>query len=107
MPSAFKSDTSVSIAPPARRHISCGLLLPALGVLILTAGLGLTLVFYLFAKKIPGQTFCHIFVNGSIYADEGVKDLHNGQQEVNLRGLLITSLTVRSFFPSLSLHNQA
>jgi hypothetical protein len=101
MPSTHKSDASVSIAPPARRNISCGLLLPALGVLILTAGLGLTLVFYLLAKKIPGQTVHQIFVNGSIYADEGVKDLHNGQQEVNLRGLLITSLTVRFFFAFL------
>ena len=75
----------VSVVPMRRRQIACSLLLPTLGVLILTAGLSLTLVFYLFAKKIPGQTFGHIFANGSLYVDEGLKrSVQNGQQEVNL-----------------------
>jgi hypothetical protein len=99
MSSNRKTNAPVSIVPLGRRLIACSLLLPTLGVLVLTSGLGLTLVFYLFAKKIPGQTFQHIFVNGSLYADEGLKrGVENGQQEVNLRGLLITSLTVCLFF---------
>jgi hypothetical protein len=61
------------------------------------------LIFYLLAMKIPGQSLYQIvFVNGSLFADEGVKHPSDGVQEANLRGLLITSTTVSfgiSFLP--------
>jgi hypothetical protein len=98
MSSTPKPDTSVSIVPLGRRRIHCHLLLPAIGILVITAGLGLALILYLLANKIPGQTLHQIVVNGSFYADEGLKYTRDGKEEVNLRGLLITSLTVRFTF---------
>jgi hypothetical protein len=89
------SDTPVSIVPLGRRRIRCHLLLPAIGILMLTGGLGLALIIYLVANKIPGQTLHQIaVVDGSFYADEGVKYTRDGKEEVNLRGLLISSLAV-------------
>jgi hypothetical protein len=94
----------VSTKPLGRRRIGFHLILRTLAVLVLTAGLGLTLTFYLLAMKIPGQSLYQIvFVNGSLFSDEGVKHLSDGVQEANLRGLLITSATVSftgiSFLP--------
>lgn len=85
-----------SIVASRRKQIAFHLLLPTLLILLLTAGLGIALIGYLVFTKIPGQTFHDVvFVNGSLYTNEGVKDLQDGRQEVNLRALLITSLTVR------------
>jgi hypothetical protein len=99
MTSLDKPDTSVFIVPLGRRLIGCRLLLPTLGILLLTAGVALGLILYLLAKKIPSQTLYEVvFVNGSLYADEGVRTLQEGHQEVNLRGLLFTSLVVRYLY---------
>jgi hypothetical protein len=96
---ADKPDTSVSIVQIRRRWIGCHLLLPTLGILLLTAGVGFAFILYLIATKIPGQTFYEVvFVNGSLYVDEGVKNLPDGHQEANLRGLLFTSLAVGHMF---------
>jgi hypothetical protein len=66
-----------------------------IGILMLTGGLSLALIIYLVANKIPGQTLHQIaVVDGSFYADEGVKYTRDGKEEVNLRGLLISSLAV-------------
>jgi hypothetical protein len=90
-----KPDSSVSVLPLGRRRIGYLLLLPTIGILLLIAGLGLALILYLLTKKIPNQTLQQIiFVNGSLYAEEGLKDLQDGRQEVKLQGLLITSFTV-------------
>lgn len=90
-----KPDSSVSVLPLGRRRIGYLLLLPTIGILLLIAGLGLALTLYLLTKKIPNQTLQQIiFVNGSLYVEEGLKDLQDGRQEVKLQGLLITSFTV-------------
>lgn len=90
-----KPDSSVSVLPLGRRRIGYLLLLPTISILLLIAGLGLALILYLLTKKIPNQTLQQIiFVNGSLYAEEGLKDLQDGRQEVKLQGLLITSFTV-------------
>lgn len=103
-PLTSDSNTQISTKQLGRRRISCVLVLPTLAVLFLTAGLGLALIFYLLAKKIPDQSLHQIiFVNGSLFADEGVKYLSDGQQDVNLRGLIITSTIVSSVF-FISLH---
>ena len=89
-----QSPPSITI-PSRRKQVALHLLFPTLVLVLLTAGLGIALICYLLFKKIPGQTLHEIiFVNGSLYADEGVKDLQDGRQEVNLEGLLISSLTV-------------
>lgn len=90
-----KPDSSVSVLPLGRRRIGYLLLLPTISILLLIAGLGLALILYLLTKKIPNQTLQQIiFVNGSLYVEEGLKDLQDGRQEVKLQGLLITSFTV-------------
>ncbi|KZP03619.1 hypothetical protein FIBSPDRAFT_879283, partial [Athelia psychrophila] len=50
---------SVNIA--GRKRLGWRLLIPALGVLVLTAGFGTALVVYLVLKRIPGQTFRDVF----------------------------------------------
>jgi|SRR5882762_8166532 hypothetical protein len=94
-----ESDTSASMAPLRRQMIGCRLLLPTLGILVLTAGVGLALISYLMANKMSRQTLHDVvFITGWLYADEGVRDLPDGHQEANLRGLLLTSLAVSHLF---------
>lgn len=89
------SPQRTAVSPLGRRRMGCRLLLPTIGILISTAGLGLALISYLLAKKIPSQTLHEIvFVNGSLYADEGTKTFPDGQQKTNLQGLLITAIIV-------------
>jgi len=85
MSSLHSQSPPPSIIASRRKQIAFHLLLPTFVLLLLTAGLGVALIGYLVFKKIPGQTLYDIvFINGSLYANEGVKDLQDGRQEANL-----------------------
>jgi hypothetical protein len=92
----------VSVNSLGKQRIGFNLLLPTLATILFTTGLGMVLIFYLLTVKVPGQSLDEIFVQHALYADEGVKYLSDGQQEAVLRGLIITSITVRTCFESFS-----
>jgi hypothetical protein len=76
---------------PRRQRISYGTLLPTLLVFILTSGLGIALIAWLWIRcKVPVS---EAFSTGYILADEGVKR-EGGMESATLRALTVTSFIV-------------
>jgi hypothetical protein len=74
----------MSVNSLGKQWIAFNLLLPTLATILFTTGLGMVLIFYLLAVKVPRQSLDDIFVQHAFYVDEGVKYLPDGQQEAVL-----------------------
>ena len=80
---------------PARRRLSFAIIIPAVVVILVTAGTATTLLVWLLTHKTQ-RTLHDVWTDGAFVLDEGTK-FERGNQAAKLTGLTISSAAVRNF----------